>query len=367
MGLKINVFNLIILFGTFQGFLLVFLLNVVRSSKRNFFLSLMIFAFTVNTLKMMAFDIGLFSSIPTLVYIPFLFYLIGPALYFYTRFLVGIKVKSVKEYILHFALLGLNILYYSICFIVNTSDIYEFHTNTFRLYEEFFSLIVVGVYLIFTLYELKKYQIWTRDNFSNLTDYTLVWLKNLCIAYFFGWLIWLIYYVLDISTGYFYSYNGAEAYYPLYIYMSVFIYWIGYSGYFKSEFKSQNRQADSKNKLSFSEKDKKNLKRVTDLVINETLYKNSTLKIDDIASKIDLNSKYVSFLLNSGLEKSFYDYINGLRIEEFKSRLQNSADNILTIQSLAEESGFKSRSTYNDLFKKYESITPKQFKERMQN
>ena len=364
MGLKYTFFNLLILFGVFQGFTLLVLLNTTRSSKRNLFLSLMVFSFTINTLKMMLFDLGLFQLYPELTFIPFFFFLIGPSLYCYVLLLTGQKI-TFKTHRIHFYPIVMNFLYYGISYFIRNENIYEFHTNTYRVIEEFLSLISVGTYLVLTLKKLNMYHISIQNVFSEFTDNTLQWLKNLCIAYFIGWFIWFLFYIADLSFDYFYNFSGAEAYYPLYIYMSIFIYWIGYSGYTKSEFKPiKNDKINEVNNLS--EKDYFSLEQIVSIMEEQKLFVNPTLRIDELAEHCGMHSKYISFLLNKGMNKTFYDYVNSLRIEEFKSKLRDPENNQYTIQSLAEESGFRSRSTFNDLFKKFEQMTPKQYKDTMQ-
>ena len=204
--------------------------------------------------------------------------------------------------------------------------------------------------------------------FSDNSTFTLSWLRNLVAVTLLGWLFWLVLYVLDFTINYFNSYNGAEAYYPLYIYMSIFIYWIGYSGFIHQAYEPL-QLIDNKFERSkeLSNVEQNQLKQLIKKVHDEKIYTRISLKIDELANSLDLKTAQISFLIKNGLNKNFYDFINELRINEFKQKLESPTNNHLTIQSLAEDSGFKSRSTYNDLFKKYVGLTPNEYKIKQQS
>ncbi len=367
MTAKFNLINILILFGIFQGILLIILINTLRRSKANIFLTMLLAAFSLNTLKMMLFDIGYFDVYPQLTFLPFFFYLIGPALYFYAKSLVGINFTANTKNIYHFIPFALNTLYYLTGLTFGNSDFLNFHNIMFRSFEELISLISVGVYLLLTMKVMKNYNIWRLDHFSDDSTQTLNWLRNLILAYSGGWFLWLIFYVLTISIGYFGLFKGSEAYYPLYIYMSVFIYWIGYSGFVKKEFsivKISTKDEVKTRTLSAAEKNQ--LENLTKEIKEKKLFTKISLKLDELADHFNITPKGLSFLLNQGTNKNFYDFINELRIEEFKKKLTDPEAQNYTIQSLAEESGFKSRSTYNALFKKYVNMTPNEYKDKFQ-
>ncbi len=367
MSLKFNFFNLLILFGTFQGILLAALINITRRSKANGLLSLLLLAFSLNTLKMMLFDLGLFERLPALHFYPFFFFLIGPAFYFYAKTLIGLQTER-TALLIHFTPFLLNFLYYAICFAVQSEAVFAFHNNHYRPLEEFFSLISVGAYTSLTLKLLAKYKIWRRNFFSDDKTEALTWLRNLAVALCIGWLLWAAFYALDVSIRYFESFNGSSAYYPIYLYMSVVIYWIGYSGYVKREFRPTPVMPTSeKQARALSPEERKQLEALVKIVERDELYKQPALKLDDLAGRAGINTKQISFLLNQGLKKNFHDFINEMRIEAFKAKLRDPDNNNFTIQSLAEESGFRSRSTYHDLFQKYVNMTPKEYKDGEQN
>ena len=59
--------------------------------------------------------------------------------------------------------------------------------------------------------------------------------------------------------------------------------------------------------------------RLTALMSTERLFTNPELKLNDLAERLDVHPNTLSQVINSIEEKNFYDYINGQRVEEFKT------------------------------------------------
>jgi AraC-like DNA-binding protein len=79
-----------------------------------------------------------------------------------------------------------------------------------------------------------------------------------------------------------------------------------------------------------------------------------------------LSTHHLSQLLNQQLHITFYDYINQYRLEEVKQALWDPQEDHLTILALAFEAWFKSKSVFNEAFKKYTGITPSAYKKARQ-
>ena len=90
-------------------------------------------------------------------------------------------------------------------------------------------------------------------------------------------------------------------------------------------------------------------------------YLNPDLSLRNLAVGIDIHPNKLSWLLNTAIGKNFNEFINHYRIETFKSIAKNPANAHLTIEGLAYESGFNSKTVFNTYFKKETGLTPKQF------
>ena len=90
----------------------------------------------------------------------------------------------------------------------------------------------------------------------------------------------------------------------------------------------------------------------------EKVYQNSDLTLSSLAKQVGTSANNLSWLLNEVYCKTFYDYINGLRIKEYIRRLGNGEHQTKTLLGLAMDVGFKAKSTFNKVFKEELGTTP---------
>jgi len=94
----------------------------------------------------------------------------------------------------------------------------------------------------------------------------------------------------------------------------------------------------------------------------DKLYQETELTLQDLADKIQYPSYLVSQAINEGLNKNFYDLINGYRVEEAKRLLLDPKNSNYTILSVGFEAGFNSKTTFNTVFKKFTGQTPTDYR-----
>jgi AraC-like DNA-binding protein len=93
----------------------------------------------------------------------------------------------------------------------------------------------------------------------------------------------------------------------------------------------------------------------------EKLYKDPELNLNYVAKLLGVHPNILSQTINFVENRNFYDYINRQRIEEFKRIAILPENGKFTILSLAFESGFNSKTSFNRNFKKYMNCSPREF------
>lgn len=106
---------------------------------------------------------------------------------------------------------------------------------------------------------------------------------------------------------------------------------------------------------------KRLLKALNSLMKNERPYTDPNLKSSTLAAMIGTKSHSLSFLFNQYLKKSFYDYINEYRVEEFKRLVSETDISRYTLTALSEKCGFSSRASFFRHFKAITGITPAEY------
>jgi AraC-like DNA-binding protein len=102
--------------------------------------------------------------------------------------------------------------------------------------------------------------------------------------------------------------------------------------------------------------------KLDSLMVTEKIFTDANLTLESLAKKLNVSSRTLSQYLNEALNKSFFDYVNGLRIDEAKAILQNSDDPKLTVQEVMYKVGFNSKSSFNTLFREKTGKTPSSFR-----
>ena len=97
------------------------------------------------------------------------------------------------------------------------------------------------------------------------------------------------------------------------------------------------------------------------LLTEKAFYKEKNLSLAGLASKLEIHPNYLSQIINKKTEKSFCDFINTFRVNEFIRLVKIPENKQFTLIALAYECGFNSKSSFNRYFKKHTGKTPSQY------
>ncbi len=101
------------------------------------------------------------------------------------------------------------------------------------------------------------------------------------------------------------------------------------------------------------------------LRINEELFKNSNLTVDEVAKTMGIPRQHLSEILNVYLKSNFQDFVNRCRAKAFTEYVKDEKYANYTIMGIANEVGFKSKSVFNSTFKKLYGQTPSSYKKSL--
>ncbi len=102
-------------------------------------------------------------------------------------------------------------------------------------------------------------------------------------------------------------------------------------------------------------------RELTLLMESEKLYTDAELTLFQLSSILKCQPNHLSQVINESEGVNFYDYINNLRIEEFKRLVLLPENQRFTLLSIAFECGFNSKSTFNRFFKKNTNLSPSEY------
>lgn len=150
--------------------------------------------------------------------------------------------------------------------------------------------------------------------------------------------------------------------------------YVGLNQRFQDLAQEIEKRTRTQNKTSTSVKYKnsalndKDRQRLMDAVLEymdkEKPYLNNDLTKDELAKKINTNSHHLSEVLTLSFEQNFYNFINIYRVKYAESLLANSANKNSKIETIGYDSGFKSKTSFNRVFKQITGKTPSEYRKK---
>ena len=219
--------------------------------------------------------------------------------------------------------------------------------------------IALFLFAIIAIWRLvKSYRYHLDQTSSAALDYDPVWLRNLIIMMILAGGIFVVMELINLVRPL--SYNAA---FPFQAAAMMFVAWIGIEAVwrlnksFPKRSMSEKQMSETENQVSENWTDAANM--LKDKVISENWFLEPGLSIRDLAARMGTNETYLSRTLNRGMGKSFNRFINELRVDFAKTKIARSSGSILTI---AFDSGFNSKATFNRVFRDISGQTPTQYK-----
>lgn len=367
----INILDLIIILGAIQGviFSVYLWLRPLKSNKASRFLSLFILGFAASSIYYILEAIGLRRNLN--IWSFSLFYsslLILPSFYLFIKYLINPDRKFGlwdKLIFLPYALQFLLQLYGSFWVLKDHDYVIE---NQFSFYKAFdfidlLALLLSVSLLILSVIDIRKYDKRLQNNYAEIEDYSLSWLNRLMIFILIVWILFAIPLVYELFTGY----SPLSIYYPLWISSSILIYWIGYSTFFRQESGGAILyDQESPTEIgSLSTNTKAYHKQLITLMDEDKPYLDQDLNLKALADKLQLSSGYLSQIINKYEKMNFFEFVNGYRVEAVKEKIVDPEYSHLNLLGIGYESGFKSKSTFNLVFKKKTGMTPSAYKKSL--
>ena len=351
--------NIIINAGIAQGFLLAIFYQNHKNRRSHFLLSLLLIDFSLIVFRTQYLIQHAYARIGTPFFLhgPFIF-LLGPFLFFYLRGIViqdsAITRKDLKHFGVFIAFIALVIPLY----FLGKESTYSISLQRFIGSPWIFLTLQFGYYLILARGLIRVHKKNISEKFSNVEGMDVSWV-NLII-----WIFILIFIFITIATPWlihgfnFYAYRTTSA-----VFFSLILFFIAYKGIkqripVESVSNSVNNQdvADSETIIRLTEK------LMSHMEMNKP-FLNPELTLTDLAQQVSISRNQLSQVINTGVGDNFYNFINKYRIEEVKELIKNDGAKQYTILSLANDAGFNSKSSFNNIFKKMTGLTPSEYRD----
>jgi AraC-like DNA-binding protein len=374
------------LLGGIQGILLALLLYSKKSNHTaNVVLAAAIFALSLDVFHSAYIIFEYYLDFPHLVGITFAFpFLYGPVFYLYAKLISSNTIVYNYKLYVHFIPFILVVLY-GVFFVYLENPDFKIALVRGELknplpgifYLDYLKPIHGIIYVSFTVRAVLDFNKKIKNSFSNIEKINLNWLRHLSIGLSIIWFIVLLSYVVNVITV-----KDVEMDHLIYLAASVLIYSIGYLSLRQPQILTQDKQVietektfiqdekigtrKSYQKSGLTSTDSINyLNKLMQIMETEKPFLNSDLTLQNLSELVSISTHNLSEIINTQLERNFYDFINSYRVKEVQRRLDNNDSDIYSILAIALESGFNSKSSFNTTFKKHTNKTPSQYRKQI--
>lgn len=236
-----------------------------------------------------------------------------------------------------------------------------------------FNVLFIGLILFQALFytglsyfTIRKHKKRIQQFSANTEGINLNWLEYITIIIFIINIAYVVYNLSYDSKALNFFINGA---------FLVVIYFVGYYSLKQKEiYPLEEKQREElisidedpeteeiKKKLISDEEVIKIKKQLEDIMDKQKPYLDSELNLIRLSELLSISTHHLSYVINTGFKKNFFQYVNEYRIE-FAKKLLKDVHSKLSILGIAYESGFNSKTSFNTTFKKLTNQTPSEYK-----
>lgn len=352
--------HLIISFvGVFQMlFLSSFLLfNKKTRNIGNLILAGIMFLLSIQIISMFTISVGVWQYfIHYHKYIFFFFQfslLIAPLVYFYIRSLFSNGFAFKKIHIIHF-LPFIMFVTFSV-FYLNQYKSFTILSSPLRFYSALILVTQNLIYLVFISLILKKNK--QKNNVSSIKNgnYRSTLLKMVISGLFLIWITNLnMFIIIDVLKKNSWCPYTTNIYFcSLFIFMNVFLFFLLSNPSLLLRKYEKSRLEEKVKDILFD--------KLVQFMHQQKPYLNPKISLTDLSNLLSVPIRDLSQVINEKTGQSFYDFINEYRIEESKRLLKTYSRKEKYISEIFYSVGFKSKSTFNTVFKKITGFTPGEF------
>ena len=303
---------------------------------------------------------------------------LAPLIYLYVKSVTTSNFNFKRKYWWHF---GLAIAFVVYRFSIYTYDALQpgFHETQngilkITLDEEYIQPIMAYIeapfillYLAFTFQLFYSYRKKIIQYFSNTYKLELNWILTFLILFS---LLFIYGAIQDVIGSRFIDLGYQERWWLNLLTAMVTLY-VGIKGYFTDTTKLNTLDfsfspktiaiPDESDRIEEKAISKNDINTIKKLMLENKAYLDPELNLSDLAKLANMSRAQLSETINTGFNKNFNDFVNGYRVEAFKSMLKKNKQEQLSLLGIAQECGFNSKATFNRVFKKLTSFSPTEY------
>ncbi len=273
-------------------------------------------------------------------------YFLGPLVYLFSLAVFrpsrNVSFRSKSLYIGYLDVIATAIIW--VYCLVRPEDKFDILFNVFALHV--YEAIAVFYNGLFVYKAIRIFRI-GGSNHPRLTHVFLV-----IVAIFF---VWIGSFFADVAV--YPSQIPDSAFYPLWLLMFYLNIYLAYHFLLSPSRSISYLTGDKKPSTS----DEELADKMVELMHTGKLFRKANITLSSLSSELDVSSTRVTAVLREHFKMSYYDFINKYRVLDTINRFKAGDNKRFTIKTIAEEAGFRSKTTFIKAFKRETGMLPKDY------
>lgn len=256
--------------------------------------------------------------------------------------------------ILVFCLTPLNVIFY-LTSGSSVRDVFGVQlTNDIFMIAQYTAFILTVAAFVISIIETYRYMHVVQDEFSDIGMLQINWLWQFIFILFPIIILWGLELAYIISGG-----TGSSDFLSVtWIFVFVFLYFFSFKAY-RNPNLFENMPQDLHRDVTASKEERENhpcteesKATIVSQMENHQFYLDEELTLHSFAKEINMSSRLISSCINKNLGCNFNEWVNNYRVENALRLIRSDENNLLSIEGIGSDSGFKSRSAMYAAFKK---------------
>lgn len=359
------IYMFVLLLSALQGVLLIVAINTIRNKnkKANGTLSVVLLLISLSLLgRASTFDPNIFNWQPRLILVPeLLLFTYGPLFYYYVHklLLIDFNKRLVPMHVLLFIVQF--VLYIPYLTMNNQTFIYRLIDKELFPIFAISGLIALFFNVAYWFFSRQLIILYTSQESLNENQKKYIrFLKgvlNIKAFYLIVWALAVSLFLVGMAIDYNLLFVVEHVIDVLWLIFSFIIFALAYYAVKHPEV-LREKQKYKDQSIKRTELDQI-MERLEVIMKKEKAFLDPNLTLNSLAYLVPTSTHMLSQVINEQFKKSYNDYVNSYRIDEFIELAQG--DDQESFLSLAFQVGFGSKPTFNRAFKKLKGKTPKEF------
>jgi len=227
-------------------------------------------------------------------------------------------------------------------------------TDRLFMMSQYAAFVLTVAAFIISIVETYRYRKMAQNEFTDFGMLQINWLWQFIFILFPIILLWGLELAYIISGG-----TGPSDFLSItWIFVFIFLYFFSFKAYrnpnlFQHVPLSAQKEIGVRNNRKENHPcTEENSTKIISEMEKQQFYLNEELTLHSFANEINMSARLISSCINKNMGHNFNEWVNNYRVEKALQIIKSDEKNMLSIEGIGSDSGFKSRSAMYAAFKK---------------